>query len=59
MKDKNHPLTTLSTTCNCLTMSKVSTELKDLKVGDLIYAQIIVNIDDVADPKSKSTTTRL
>jgi hypothetical protein len=38
-------------------MSKVSTQLKDLKVGDLIYADIVVNTADVADLKSKSTTT--
>ena len=38
------------------TMSKSSTHLKDLKVGDLIYADIIINIADVADSKSKSTT---
>ena len=38
------------------TMCKSSTHLKDLKVGDLIYADIIINIADVADSKSKSTT---
>jgi len=38
-------------------MSKTPTQLKDLAVGDLISTDIVVNITDVADPKSKTGTT--
>jgi hypothetical protein len=38
-------------------MSKTPTQLKDLAVGDLIATDIVVNITDVADPKSKTGTT--
>ena len=38
-------------------MSKTPTQLKDLAVGDLILTDIVINIADVADPKSKTGTT--
>ncbi|KAI9571765.1 hypothetical protein HD554DRAFT_1819731 [Boletus coccyginus] len=38
-------------------MSKASVQLKDLKVGDLIYADIVLNTADIADSNSKSSTT--
>jgi len=37
-------------------MSKTPTQLKDLAVGDLIMIHIVVNIADIADPKSKTRT---
>lgn len=39
-------------------MSKTSTQLKDLAVGDLIFTDIIVDIADLANPASKSGTTK-
>ena len=39
-------------------MSKTPTQLKDLAVGDLIFTNVMVNIADIADPNSKSSTTR-
>ncbi|KAF8550756.1 hypothetical protein OG21DRAFT_371746 [Imleria badia] len=39
-------------------MSNVSTHLKDLKVGDLIYTEIKIDIKDLADPNSKTKTTK-
>ncbi|KAG6380542.1 hypothetical protein JVT61DRAFT_4901 [Boletus reticuloceps] len=38
-------------------MSKISTKLEHLKVGDLIFADIIINPTDIADRSSKSATT--
>jgi len=32
------------------------TEIRKLEVGDFIYADVIINLADMADPNSKSTT---
>ncbi|KAI0299209.1 hypothetical protein BC826DRAFT_63381 [Russula brevipes] len=39
-------------------MSKTSTPLKNLVVGDIIYADVHINKSDMADPNSKSTTAK-
>ncbi|GBE85424.1 hypothetical protein BKA93DRAFT_828887 [Sparassis latifolia] len=39
-------------------MSKTSVPLKDLVVGDIIYANIIIDKADMADPNSKSGTAK-
>ena len=39
-------------------MSKISTPLKDLVVGDIIYADVYIDKADQADPNSKSTTAK-
>jgi hypothetical protein len=39
-------------------MSFTSTPLKDLAVGDIIYANVHIDKADMADPNSKSTTAK-
>jgi hypothetical protein len=39
-------------------MSFTSTPLKDLAVGDIIYADVLIDKADMADPNSKSTTAK-
>ncbi|KAF8550761.1 hypothetical protein OG21DRAFT_371842 [Imleria badia] len=39
-------------------MSRVSTQLKDLKVGDRIWTEVKVDRDDVADLNSQSNTAK-
>jgi hypothetical protein len=39
-------------------MSLIPTELKDLVVGDVIATDVTININDTADPNSKSGTAR-
>jgi len=39
-------------------MSKTSTALKDLAVGDVIYANVIIGLNDMADPTSTSGTAK-
>lgn len=39
-------------------MSFISTPLKDLVVGDIIYVDVHIDKADMADPTSKSTTAK-
>lgn len=39
-------------------MSFTSTPLKDLAIGDIIYADVLIDKADMADPNSKSTTAK-
>jgi hypothetical protein len=39
-------------------MSFISTPLKDLAVGDIIYVDVHIDKADMADPASKSTTAK-
>jgi hypothetical protein len=39
-------------------MSFISTPLKDLAVGDIIYVDVHIDKADMADPNSKSTTAK-
>jgi hypothetical protein len=39
-------------------MSFISTPHKDLAVGDIIYANVLIDKADMADPNSKSTTAK-